>query len=104
MRVFVKVYIAGSAGGQTYAIPCSEPAASVGVLKSWALDRWAENNGKKPGEEDELKADWFQLTLSGSGVLLSDKDLIRDVLRDGEFANLCKQTRWSAAYVPCGVI
>ena len=89
MRVFVKVCIAGSAPAQTYAIPCKEPAARIGLLKAQALDRWTENSGKEPGE-DERKPDRFQLTLSGNGAVLSDKDVIQDVLQDGEFVNLSK--------------
>lgn len=90
MRVFVKVCIAGSAPAQTYAIPCKEPAASIGLLKDQVLDRWRENNGKKSGE-DHRKPDSFQLTLSGNGAVLSDKDVIQDVLQDGEFVNLSKR-------------
>ena len=91
MRVFVKICCAGSAAaaGQTYAIPCNEPAASVGFLKVQALERWEENKSREGGAE-KRRAEEFQLTLSGSGALLSDKDVIRDVLRDGEFVNLCK--------------
>ena len=96
MRVFVKICCAGSAAaaGQTYTIPCNEPTASVGFLKVQALERWGENNGKKSrgGGGEERKAEEFQLTLSGNGALLSDKDVIRDVLRDGEFVNLCKRS------------
>jgi hypothetical protein len=89
MRVFVKVCCAGSVAGQTYTIPCNDPAASVGYLKAQALDRWGENNGKKSKGGEERKAEEFQLKFSGNGALLSDKDVIRDVLRDGEFVNLC---------------
>jgi hypothetical protein len=91
MRVFVKVCCAGSVAGQTYTIPCNDPAASVGYLKAQALDRWGENNGKKSKGGEERKAEEFQLKFSGNGALLSDKDVIRDVLRDGEFVNLCKR-------------
>ena len=94
MRVFVKICCAGAAG-QTYAIPCNEPGASVGFLKVQALERWRDSSNKKSKKGsggEEKKAEEFQLTLSGNGALLSDKDVIRDVLRDGEFVNLCKRT------------
>lgn len=102
MRVFVKVCIAGSAPAQTYAIPCKEPAASIALLKGQALERWTENNGKKAGE-DERKLDRFQLTLSGNGAVLSDKDVIQDVLQDGEFVNLCKQALLVCMHTSCSL-
>ena len=93
MRIFVKVWIAGS-DAQSYVIPCKEPADSVGLLKRAALERWAESNALKSGGASEQNADEFQLTLSGNGAVLSDKDAIQDVLQDGEFVNLCKQTTY----------
>lgn len=84
MRVFVKV-CSDRRESKTYAIPCNEPTITVGVLKSLALDRWSEDNGGGKKESD-----LFQLTLSGNSAILSDKDLIEDVLRDGEFIDLCK--------------
>ena len=90
MRVFVKVCCNGgsaASGQQTFAIPCNEPSARVASLKSIALDRWSATGG----ETSRRDADSFKLTLSGTGALLSDKDAIQDVLRDGEFVNLCKR-------------
>ena len=95
MRVFVKVCCNCGNGPQTYAIPCNEPTARVASLKSLALDRWSENCG------DESKRDpvHFKLTLCGTGALLSDKDAIQDVLKDGEFVNLCE----SISQISCQV-
>ena len=91
MRVFVKVLSDGSSAGQTYTVPCKDSGACISELKSQALARWCENNGRKSGGR-ERTADSFKLTLSGNGALLSDKDVICDVLQDGEFVNLCKHT------------
>jgi hypothetical protein len=85
MRVFVTVCCSGGGEPQTYALPCNEPTARVGSLKSLALDRWSENRG----DNSKRGAEGFKLTLSGTGALLSDKDAIQDVLRDGEFLDLC---------------
>jgi hypothetical protein len=86
MRVFVTVCCSGGGEPQTYALPCNEPTARVGSLKSLALDRWSENRG----DNSKRGAEGFKLTLSGTGALLSDKDAIQDVLRDGEFLDLCE--------------
>ena len=86
MRVFVKVCCGGAARHETYVIPCKEPTASVASLKSLALDRCPETGGELSCGRDP---DHFQLTLSGNGAALSDKDTIQDVLRDGEFVCLC---------------
>ena len=86
MRVFVKVCCSGGGEPQAYALPCNEPTARVGSLKSLALDRWSENRG----DNSKRDAEGFKLTLSGTGALLSDKDTIQDVLRDGEFLDLCE--------------
>ena len=89
MRVFVKVCIDGSLAGQTYVVPCNEPGACISVLKSQALARWCENNCIKL---EERNADDSKLALSANGALLSDKDVIKEVLQDGEFVELCKRT------------
>ena len=91
MRVFVKVCCESGAAGQTYAIPCNDASAYISDLKSKALDRWAETNGKKSGR-GKRSPDSFQLRLSGNGALLSEKDVIGDVLQDGEFVDLGKQS------------
>lgn len=93
MRVFVKVCCSGGNGSQTYAIPCNEPTARVASLKSLALDRWSENCGGKSKRD----AEHFKLTLCGTDALLSDKDAIQDVLKDGEFVNLCESNSTAAA-------
>ena len=89
MRVFVKVCCGGAARHETYVIPCKEPTASVASLKSLALDRCPEKSGKNCELSCGRDPDHFQLTLSGNGAALSDKDTIQDVLRDGEFVCLC---------------
>ena len=83
----MKVSCSGGGGPQTFAIPCNEPTACVGSLKSLALDRWSENRG----DNSKRDAERYKLTLSGTGALLSDKDAIQDVLKDGEFLDLCER-------------
>ena len=86
MRVFVKVCFGSTATEpKTYALSC-DPTASVRSLKSQALDRWFENSSEKLARN----ADRFRLKLTGTGADLSDKDTIQDVLREGEFVNLCE--------------
>ena len=89
MRVFVKVssVCMKSATGRSYAVPCKELSASVGTLKLLALDHWSLDTD---GEKFCGDADRFQLSLSSNGALLSNENTIGDVLRDGEFVNLCK--------------
>lgn len=86
MRVFVKICFGSTATGpQTYVISCN-PTASVGSLKSQTLDRWFDNSSEKSARN----ADRFGLKLSATGAVLSDKDTIQDVLREGEFVNICE--------------
>lgn len=83
----MKVCLGADEAARTYLIPCSSPTDSVGDLKRKALDRWLEDRGKKAGE---WKADRLDLTLTENRALLSDTDPIQDVLKDGEFVDLCK--------------
>ena len=75
---------------KVYAIPCSQPDASVADLKRSALERWSGDGGRL--ENQEGAADRFDLVLSGNGALLSDEDSICSVLKDGEFVDLRKLT------------
>ncbi|CAI8031668.1 Histidine ammonia-lyase [Geodia barretti] len=61
MRVFVKVCCSGGGEPQAYALPCNEPTARVGSLKSLALDRWSENRG----DNSKRDAEGFQANAVG---------------------------------------
>ncbi|CAI8050360.1 hypothetical protein GBAR_LOCUS27658 [Geodia barretti] len=85
MRIFVKICCGNTATEpQTYAISCN-PTASIESLKSQAFARWLENSS----ENSERNSDQFRLWLSGTPALLSDKDKIQNVLREGDFVILC---------------
>ena len=86
MRIFVKICCGNTATEpQTYAISCN-PTASIESLKSQAFARWLENSS----ENSERNSDQFRLWLSGTPALLSDKDKIQNVLREGDFVILCE--------------
>lgn len=65
------------AGGGSYAVPCSDPAILVGELKEAVVKRMcSESDGCSP--ED------YRLILVGTESIISDKDVVGEVLRDGD--------------------
>ena len=87
MRFFVK----NSDRDSAYVIPCSDPSASVKKLKEDVVVRI---------RGEEASSGNCRLILSGSEAILSDKDIISDVLRDGDFITLsCKYNL--ASYISC---
>lgn len=75
MRVFVR-----QNEGQCYVIPCKNAEASVAALKRQVIARC-----ESVGDESDYK-----LVLDSTGALLSDKDAVQDVLKDGDFLTLRK--------------
>ncbi len=80
MRIFAKVLRDGKES-PSYVIPCKELSSTIADLKQSILERQSE----KGPNSSELK-----LTLAGSEAILSDKDLVKDVLQDGDMVQLSK--------------
>lgn len=80
MRIFAKLLIDGKET-PSYVIPCKLLSSTVADLKQSILDRQSE----KKHDSSELK-----LTLAGSEAVLSDQDLVQDVLQDGDVVQLSK--------------
>ena len=67
-------------GSKSYVIPCKNGKAAVTTLKCEVLSRIGETRDAKS----------FQLTLASNGAVLDDKDVIQEVLQEGDFICLCK--------------
>lgn len=78
MRVFVK----DVAKGDTYVIPCSDTAAKIETLKKEVIGRL---------QQAEVVPSEYRLCLGSSKALLCDKDVVGDVLQDGDFINLIRE-------------
>lgn len=92
MRIFAKYR------GQTYAIPCRDPAASsVGSLVQEVLTRCN-------AEQSKLDESRYALCLNSSGAILSVKDTVKDVLRDGDFVTLSECMNCVKLYSMHGII
>lgn len=83
MRVFVKLNVSGK-DSCFYVIPCKNLRGSVASLKEDILSRRADINTE--GRDASL----YRLALAGSGAILSDKDIIEEVVRDGDVLQLCE--------------
>ncbi len=85
MRIFAKLLIDGKET-PSYVIPCKLLSSTVADLKQSILDRQSEKSqSEKKHDSSELK-----LTLAGSEAVLSDQDLVQDVLQDGDVVQLSK--------------
>ncbi|XP_064399955.1 histidine ammonia-lyase-like [Halichondria panicea] len=83
MRIFAKLLIDGKET-PSYVIPCKLLSSTVADLKQSILDRQSEKSqSEKRHDSSELK-----LTLAGSEAVLSDQDLVQDVLQDGDVVQL----------------
>ncbi len=71
MRFFVK-----NANGECFVIPCEDATASVGKLK--------ESVKRRLCSESDTPSEHFRLILAGTESIISDQDVIQDVLRDGD--------------------
>lgn len=72
MRFFVK-----SASGESHVIPCSDASVLVEKLKEAAVKRLcSESDGCRPGS--------YELVLAGTESIISDQDVVGDVLQDGD--------------------
>ena len=71
MRFFVQ----GEGSSQPSVVPYGDPAGLVEGLKKAILERLCE--GEAPSEH-------YSLSLAGCGAAISDKDVIQEVLRDGD--------------------
>lgn len=85
MRIFAKVLRDGKES-PSYVIPCKELNSTIADLKQSILERQSE----KDSNSSELK-----LTLAGSEAVLSDQDLVQDVLQDGDVVQLSKSYKLS---------
>ena len=73
MRFFVQ----GEGKSQATVVPCGDPGGLVEGLKKAILERLRR--------EGDGPSDHYTLSLAGSGATISDKDVIQEVLRDGDF-------------------
>ena len=72
MRFFVK-----SASGESHVVPCSDATILVGALKEAAVKRLcSEIDGCSPGA--------YRLVLAGTESVVSDQDVVGEVLQDGD--------------------
>ena len=69
--------------GVTFVVPCNDSSGLVGSLKEKIIARF---RGEK--EESGFESVNYTLTLAGSEAILNDKDVIDDVLQDGDFVTL----------------
>lgn len=70
MRFFVKNGLLGD----SYVIPCNDPTAAVSQLKVVTVERLCS------GENVEN----YRLVLAGTSSIINEKDVIQDVLQDGD--------------------
>jgi hypothetical protein len=72
MRFFVK-----SASGDSHLVPCGDTTVLVERVKEAAVKRvCGESNGCSPGN--------YRLLLAGTDSVINDKDVVEDVLQDGD--------------------
>ncbi len=79
MRLFVKYGL----GDCSYVIPCNDAGITVSKLKQ---DIFVRINGG----DAERKCTGYKLILSGNRAVISDADIVGDVLKDGDFLTLRK--------------
>ena len=82
MRVFVK-FQDESGKVETYVVVCDHQLEIIDSLKRKTLSQ-------AKSTQDPNK---FQLAVVPSGALLSSNDLVKDVLKDGDFVCMCELRR-----------
>ena len=81
MRIFAKTVIGGKESA-SYVIPCKELSSTIGELKKSILTRRPETTVNDLSQ--------YKLCLAGCEAILSDQDLVQDVLQDGDVVLLSK--------------
>lgn len=78
MRFFVK----SANGGSSHVVPCQDVSVTVRALKENVVKRLRDTNGCSDSSADDDVQ--YRLLLAGTESALEDRDIVQDVLRDGD--------------------